>query len=330
MTTPKPTVAALTAPLVAAPLVARSAALLLAMTACASVASSPAPARAPAAAAAAAPTAVPLAARIAQRIAEVPGARVGVAYRALDGSDTLYLHADTAFHAASTMKVPVMIEVFRQADAGRLALDAPQLLRNEFRSIVDGSPYRLDAGDDSDSTLYARVGSPVPLRELVERMITRSSNLATNFVIELVTPAAVQRLQAALGAPELRVLRGVEDGKAYAAGLSNTTTARALATTLAALQQGRAASPAATRAMLDILLRQEHNDQIPAGLPPGTPVAHKTGSITATLHDAAIVYPPEQAPYVLVVLTGNIPDPAQARALTADIARLVHAHHVGR
>ncbi|MCY0683066.1 serine hydrolase, partial [Klebsiella pneumoniae] len=84
----------------------------------------------------------------------------------------------------------------------------------------------------------------------------------------------------------------VEDGKAFAAGMSNTTTARAMATTLAALEQGRAASPASTRAIRDILLRQEFNGEIPAGLPTGTPVAHKTGWITATTHDAAIVYPP--------------------------------------
>ena len=271
-----------------------------------------------------------LRAAIESRVAALAGARVGVAYVDLGSGDTLYLGADTAFHAASTMKLPVLIETFRQADAGRLDLDAPIPLRNEFRSIVDGSPFRLDAGDDSDSTLYERVGGAVPLRELAERMITRSSNLATNVVLELVTPAAVQRLQAELGAPELRVLRGVEDGKAYAAGLSNTTTARALATTLVALQTGRAASPAATRAMLDILRRQEFGTEIPAGLPPGTPVAHKTGWITATTHDAAIVYPPEHAPFVLVVLTGNVPQRADAQALIADIARLVHAHHTGR
>ena len=308
---------------------AAAAAALLLGAACAAPPPPPPGSAAPAEGAAAPTSLQMLATAVEARIAGTAGARVGVAYVDLGDGDTLYRKADTAFHAASTMKVPVMIEAFRQADAGRLALDAPVPLRNEFRSIVDGSPYRLQAGDDSDSTLYDRVGGTVPLRELVERMITRSSNLATNAVLEIVTPAAVQRLQAELGASALRVLRGVEDGKAYAAGLSNSTTARALATTLAALEQGRAASPAATRDMREILLRQEFNGEIPAGLPPGTPVAHKTGWITATTHDAAIVYPPGRPPYVLVVLTGNVPERADAQRLIADIARLVHAHHVG-
>ena len=269
-------------------------------------------------------------ARLAARIAAVPGARVAVAYRDLGGPESLFMLADSAFHAASTMKVPVMVELFRQADAGRLSLDAELPLRNAFASIVDGSTYALDPGDDSDSSLYARVGGTVPVRELLERMITRSSNLATNAVIELVDAAAVRRTSAALGAADMRVLRGVEDGKAYAAGLNNTTTARALAALMVAIEQGRAASPAATAAMRDILLRQEFNDEIPAGVPPGTPVAHKTGSITATRHDAAIVYPRGAPPYVLVVLTGAIPDPAVARGLMRDLSRLVYEDHARR
>jgi beta-lactamase class A len=78
--------------------------------------------------------------------------------------------------------------------------------------------------------------------------------------------------------------------------------------------------------MRAILLAQELNDEIPAGLPPGTPVAHKTGQITGVLHDAAIVYPPGQAPYILVVLTSGIPDEKVARALIVDLSRRVYAH----
>jgi beta-lactamase class A len=73
--------------------------------------------------------------------------------------------------------------------------------------------------------------------------------------------------------------------------------------------------------MRAILLRQEFNDEIPAGLPKGTPVAHKTGWITATTHDAAIVYPPGRPPYVLVVLTRAIPQREVAQRLMADISR---------
>jgi beta-lactamase class A len=270
-----------------------------------------------------------LRARVEERIALVSGAVVGVAYRDLGSRDSLDVAADERFHAASTMKVPVMIELFRQADAGALSLDQPILLVNEFASIVDGSAYSLEALDDSDSSMYARVGTRVPLGELMRRMIDRSSNLATNAVIALLDPERVTATARALGARTIEVRRGVEDGKAYERGLNNTTSARDLAALMAAIEQGRAASPASCRAMREVLLHQEFNDEIPAGLPPGTPVAHKTGNITGVLHDAAIVYPTGRAPYVLVVLTRAIPDPKVARSLIVDITRLVHAHAVG-
>jgi beta-lactamase class A len=271
----------------------------------------------------------PLAARISARIAEVPGAEVAVSYRDLQSGDSLDLRADVDFHAASTMKVPVLIEVLRSVDDGRLRLDQGVLLINSFRSIVDGSLYALDANDDSDSSVYARVGQRVPVRELVERMIVRSSNLATNALIALVGADQANATAHRLGATHIRVLRGVEDGKAFAAGRNNTTTSADLAVLLERIERGDALRPASARLMKEILLRQELNDEIPAGLPPGTPVAHKTGSITATLHDAAIVYPTGRAPYVLVVLTRNIPDEKVAQRLIADISRLVWSHTTG-
>ncbi len=262
-----------------------------------------------------------------QRIGQVQGASVAVAYVDLgESQEELYLEADRTFHAASTMKVPVMLEFFRQVDAGTLSLEQPVTLANRFESIVDGSPYSLEVADDSDPTLYAQLGKAVAARELVERMITRSSNLATNAVIALVGAKRVTGTLRSLGAPRMAVLRGVEDGKAYEKGLNNTATARDLATVMAALERGQAASPASTRAMRTILLAQEHNGEIPAGLPPGTPVAHKTGQISGVLHDAAIVYPPGRAPYVLVLLSSGIPDEAVARSLLVDLSRSVFAH----
>jgi beta-lactamase class A len=267
-----------------------------------------------------------LRARIERRIAQVPGAVVGITFRDLGSPDALDLRADERFHAASTMKVPVMIELFRRVDAGGLRLDQGILLVNEFASIVDGSHYSLDANDDSDSTVYGWIGTRVPLGDLLEHMIVRSSNLATNALIELVGAANANATAHRLGADSIQVRRGVEDDKAYEAGLNNTTTARDLAVLLEAIERGRAASPASCRAMREILLRQEFNDEIPAGLPPGIPVAHKTGSITGVLHDAAVVYPTGRAPYVLVVLTRGIPEQRVARTLIADVSRLVWDH----
>ena len=264
-----------------------------------------------------------LRARIEARIAAVPGARVAVVVHDLRDRFHVGIAADSTFHAASTMKVPVMIELFRQADAGQVQLDQTVLLVNSFGSIVDGSNYALDPGDDSDSSLYAMVGKRVPVRELIEHMITRSSNLATNTLIPVAGAANANATAHLLGAVHMRVLRGVEDGKAFALGMNNTTSASDLAALLLAIERGTAASPASCRQMRDILLREIYSGEIPAGLPRGTPVAQKTGSITGVLHDAAIVYPPGKTPYVLVVLTANIADEPIAKALTTDISRMV-------
>jgi beta-lactamase class A len=264
--------------------------------------------------------------RIQARIAEEPGAQVGLAYIDLASGDTLFLNADTSFHAASTMKVPVMIELFRRANTGSFRMDQGLLLVNQFASLADGSPYTLDSGSDSDSTLYHRIGERVRVDTLLRLMITRSSNFATNTLITLVGADAVTRTMRSLGARRIQVLRGVEDGKAFEKGLNNTTTARDLGLILRAIEEGRAAPPAATREMLAILLAQEFNEKIPAGLPPGTRVAHKTGEITAVSHDAAIVYPPGRKPYVLVVLTRGIADGAKSSKLIADISAIVYAH----
>jgi len=263
---------------------------------------------------------------ILQRIAANAGAIVGVAYSDPETGDNLSLAADTVFHAASTMKIPVMIEVLRRGQQGAFSLDQGILLTNRFRSLADGSPFSLKPEDDGDSTLYRRVGERVPISELLRLMITRSSNLATNELIEVVGAANVTSAARSLGATRTGVLRGVEDQKAFDAGMINTTTAGDLAILLAAIENGRVLSPASSALMREILLAQEFNEKIPAGLPPGTRVAHKTGEITAVSHDAAIVYPAGRKPYVLVVLTRGIRDGTASSALIADVSRLVYTH----
>jgi beta-lactamase class A len=265
--------------------------------------------------------------RIQERIRQEPGAQVGLAYVDLATGDTLFLNPDTSFHAASTMKVPVMVELFRRANSGSFAMNQRLMVVNQFASIVDGSAYSLDVGSDSDSTLYHRIGERVPVDTLLRLMITRSSNFATNTLISLVGAEGVNRTMRTLGAERILVLRGVEDGKAFDKGLNNTTTARDLAIILRAIEEGTAASPEATREMKEILLAQEFNEKIPAGLPSGVRVAHKTGEITAHSHDAAIVYPPGRSPYVLVVLTRGIQDGARSSELISDISSIIYARN---
>ena len=261
--------------------------------------------------------------QITARIAQVPGAQVSIVVRDLERGLAFELNPDTVYHAASMMKVPVLFALYDAFAKGRLRPEQTIRLVNEFRSIADSSTYVLNPADDSDSTVYARVGQKVPLRWLAERMITHSSNLATNTLITLLEPTKITALARDLGAKNTLVLRGVEDTPAFKKGMNNVTTARDLVELFVALQSRRVGDSTATADMLGILEQQAFNSQIPAGLPAGTRVAHKTGSITATRHDAGLVYPPGKAPYAMAILTRNIADPEVADALAADCSRMV-------
>ncbi|HYC60437.1 MAG TPA: serine hydrolase [Thermoanaerobaculia bacterium] len=256
-------------------------------------------------------------------IASQSGKIIAIAYHDLATGATLERNATTTFHAASTMKVPVMLGIFEAVTRGELRLDQPVMVRNEFTSIFDGTRYALEAREDSDAELYEKIGSELPLVELVRRMIVRSSNLATNIVIEKIGAPRVMRLMKEIGAHDIRVLRGVEDDKAYRAGMNNTTTARDLMLIFKALGEKRVISEETSQTMIDILLAQEHNDAIPAGLPPGTRVAHKTGSITEISHDAGLVLAPDGSRYVLVVLTRGFKKGDDAERVISRISRAV-------
>jgi beta-lactamase class A len=251
------------------------------------------------------------------------GAEVAVAWRPLDAKpgEEILINPDLTFHAASTMKVPVMIEAYRQQEAGRLRLGDKVRVTNKFTSILDGSPYELSASEDSDGEIYKAMGKDLSYRALIEASITVSSNLATNILIEHLDARHVQATVDTMNASGMQVLRGVEDQKAFDAGKNNTTTARGLLTLLEALGKGKAVTAKASMEMIEVLKRQKFNDGIPAGLPEGTPVAHKTGSITRVSHDAGIVY--AKRPYVLVVLTRGIQDGKVSAKLIADISRVI-------
>ena len=254
---------------------------------------------------------------------EKSGADVGIAFRTLDGKDEWYSRADESFHAASTMKVPVLIELFHQAKEGKLKLSDTLPVKNEFHSIVDGSPYKLDAADDSELELYKAEGKTRTLAELAELMITVSSNLATNLLVERLGVENIRAEVHKLGADGMNIMRGVEDGQAFKKGLNNTTTARGLAVLLNAIAHGKAVDAESSKQMIAILERQKFNESIPAGLPPGTKVAHKTGDITKIHHDAAIVF--ARRPFILVVLVRGIADEKESYALTAAIARELYS-----
>jgi beta-lactamase class A len=253
---------------------------------------------------------------------------VAVAFHNLASGKELLIQPDVSFHPASTIKVPIMMEVFRQAEEEKLALDERIAVKNDFISIVDGSHYSLQIADDSETGLYHRIGERVTIRELVWLMITESSNVATNILVERVTPARATEFMRSLGTKDLHVLRGVEDGKAYARGLNSAATARGMMLILLRLAERTVVSAKASDEMLVILRGQKLNDGIPAGLPAGTSVAHKGGSFTKICHDVGIVEPPARKPFVLVVFTCGIEKQARAHCLTAEIARKMFEHAV--
>lgn len=250
------------------------------------------------------------------------GAEVAIAFRTLDGQTAYSLREEESFHAASTMKIPVMIELFHQARQGKLKLEDALPVKNEFHSLADGSIYTLDPADDSETDLYKAAGETRTLRQLCELMITVSSNLATNLLIEKLGVENIRATVHSLHADGMDVLRGVEDSKAFAKGLNNTTTALGLLQLLDAIARGEAVDQESSRQMIEILERQKFNEGIPAGLPTGTRVAHKTGEITKIHHDAAIVFAPK--PFVLVILVRGLADIKDSAALMADITRLLY------
>ena len=261
-----------------------------------------------------------LEAAIQQRIANETG-EYGVAVIDLETGRTGGVNERVVMHAASTMKVPVLLELYRRAGGGGLRLDDTLPVTATFRSIADTSHYTLSVDDDSEHTLYERIGGAVSFRELARLMTVRSSNLATNILIDTLVATSIQETTNRVGAHGMRVLRGVEDIPAYNAGMNNNTTALGLARVLASVARCDVLPRAECDEVVDVLAAQEFNDMIPAGLPQGTRVAHKTGFITGIRHDGAIIIPDDSPPYVLVVLTRGA-DTANVRTVAADIARL--------
>jgi beta-lactamase class A len=245
------------------------------------------------------------------------GADVGIAFQTLDGRTAWSFHAEDTFHAASTMKIPVMIELFHQARQRKLTLNDNLPTKNEFQSLADGSPFALDPQDDSETELYKSVGQTRTLSQLCDLMITVSSNFATNLLIQNLGVDHIRAMVHSLHADGMNVLRGVEDNKAFEKGLNNTTNARGLAALLEAIAKGEAVDADASRQMVEILERQKFNEGIPAGVPEGMRVAHKTGELTKLHHDAAIVY--AKRPFVLVILVRGMADFKDSSALMADI-----------
>ena len=226
---------------------------------------------------------------------------------ALHDSETgfeIHYHADRWFHAASTIKVPILLGVFAAIDRGELLPHSRVHVRNRFLSVVENVPFRVESGRDSNSAVHNAIGKMMRVDELAYHMITTSSNLATNLLLGVIGPDSVTRTLKELHVADgIDLKRGVEDELAFEKGISNMVTANGLLRILVMLSAGKAFSPALSRRMMDILHGQEFNQGIPARLPKAARVAHKTGEISTVAHDAGVVYLPKRKPYSLVILT---------------------------
>lgn len=232
---------------------------------------------------------------------------------------------------ASLMKVPVMGAVYRLADNRELALDEQLTVQNDFPSMAGHRRhFSIDPTEDADPVIYSQLGQPMALSALVERMICLSSNLATNIVFTRVGPAAVAAFLESAGTASTRVPRAIEDMEALQQGQGNITTARDMATIMSAIWTGKVSSPHSRDRMLGHLGRQTWNDELPARLPPGTRVMHKTGWLDGVVHDAAIIEPRGEPAFTLAVLSSGWHDDRVGQRLLQDLGlaafRLMTGH----
>jgi beta-lactamase class A len=246
--------------------------------------------------------------------------RLGIAFYDSETTIQWSYNADAWFHAASTMKLAVLLGVYRQVVRRELAVDEPVHVRNKFLSIIDRRPFKLEISRDGDPEVYANLGRTMTVKQLAYHMITTSSNFATNLLVDVVGVDTIQAALRELGIEGVSVLRGVEDQAAHEAGLDNEVTANGLMKLLRLIAEGRAFSPEACADMLEILLDQRFKRGIPAGLPREARVAHKTGNISTVDHDAGIVYLARRNPYVVVILT-QFPVEAGRGAAVAQVSK---------
>jgi beta-lactamase class A len=261
-----------------------------------------------------------------EKIEQDSGAKaIAVALHDAESGFELHYKADRWFHAASTIKVPILLGVFAAIDRGDLLPHSRVQVRNRFLSVVEGVPFRVESGRDANSAVHNAIGKMMRVDELAYHMITTSSNLATNLLLGVIGPESVNRTLKELDVDDgIELKRGVEDELAFDKGINNMVTADGLLRILGLLSEGKAFSPALSRRMMDILHGQEFNQGIPARLPKGARVAHKTGEISTVAHDAGVIYLPKRKPYALVVLTEWPPEGTGRSRTIAAISHTIY------
>ena len=258
-----------------------------------------------------------------EQLIEQTGAKVAVAFRSLDGSQELFLNADEAFPAApATIEVPVMIELYREVQAGTLHLSDTVVVHNGFHSLVDGVSYQLDPKNDPDPGLYNSIGKPVSLQDLCEDMVAKNSSLAADLLIEKLGVTRVRQSMEALGANGIDLFRGVEPSSASDTKPENATSARAMLQLLWALAKGQEANDDSSKQMVGMIGRAAQRYAPTAGMP-SDPRAAQSVRLAGTGQQAMIVLGPH--PYVIVILVRGITNPQTSAELMAQITHALAA-----
>lgn len=247
-----------------------------------------------------------------------------LAFKNLDDGKEILINENEIFHAASTMKTPVMIEFYKQLHQGKLSLEDTLQIKNEFKSIVDGTMYKLSEFDDSDKNTYNKLGQYYSINNLIYEMITISSNFATNILIEYIGANNVTKSMKEIGALNIDILRGVEDIKAFELGLNNTTSAKDLLIIYEKLAKGKIIDKESSAIMINILKDQKYDDIIPKYLPKDIEIANKTGMITGVHHDSGIVFLKDGKKYVIIILSKNMSDMESGTEMMAKISELIY------
>jgi beta-lactamase class A len=248
---------------------------------------------------------------------------VGIAFYDYETSLRFAYQGDRPFHAASTFKTGVLIAVLKAAEEGRLHLDDQLQVRNRFRSIVDGSPYRIERDRDADTSVHRAIGGSLSIRDLAEVMIIRSSNLATNLLVDLLSVDYVRDVLESGNVRGVDIKRGVEDKVAHERGINNEATAEGLVRLHRLLVEEHFLPAELRDEGLRILFAQEFKSMIPARLPRESRVAHKTGEISTHCHDAGVVFVPDRKPYVVAILTEHGPEAVKRNRAVAEISAAI-------
>ena len=225
-----------------------------------------------------------------EKIASTHDGVMGVAIKDLTTGEEILLNDQLTFPTGSSIKIPVLIELHKQAAEGKYKLTDQRWV--EGKDKVGGSGVIVNFGDHT---------SQLSLNDLAVLMIVLSDNTATNMLIDQVGMANVNRTMDELGLKQIRLRRKMIDQAASARGDENTATPREAMTLMEKLYHGQVGNRQLSDDALKIL-KLRKNSPIPRLLPANVEIANKPGGIEGVACDWAVVYVPNR-PYAIAVMT---------------------------